>query len=88
MPQLVALVQLVADQIFTKRERNIYPHQTGKRRTSSPTQKCRICWGYVGFLKGKLLDFVHTPKTNMDTQNDGLEKVTGPFQNGNFWYLC
>ena len=27
------------------------------------------------------------PKTNMDTQNDGLEKVT-PLKNGNFWYLC
>ncbi len=27
------------------------------------------------------------PKTNMDTQNDGLEKVT-PFKHGNFWYLC
>ncbi len=27
------------------------------------------------------------PKTNMDTPNDGLEKVT-PFKNGNFWYLC
>ena len=27
------------------------------------------------------------PKTNMDTQNDGSEKVT-PFKNGNFWYLC
>ena len=27
------------------------------------------------------------PKTNMDTQNDGLEKVT-PFKNDNFWYLC
>ncbi len=27
------------------------------------------------------------PKTNMDTQNDGLEKVT-PFKNGDFWYLC
>ena len=25
------------------------------------------------------------PKTNMDTQNDGLEKVT-PFRNCNFWY--
>ena len=25
------------------------------------------------------------PKTNMDTQNDGLEKVT-PFKHGNFWY--
>ena len=27
------------------------------------------------------------PKTNMDTQNDGLEKVN-PFENFNFWYLC
>ena len=27
------------------------------------------------------------PKTNMDTQNDGLEKVP-PFKNGNFGYLC
>ena len=27
------------------------------------------------------------PKTNMDTQNDGLEKVT-PFKHGNCWYLC
>ena len=27
------------------------------------------------------------PKTNMDTQNDGLEKVT-PFKYGHFWYLC
>ena len=21
-------------------------------------------------------------------QNDGLEKVTGPYKNGNCWYLC
>ena len=27
------------------------------------------------------------PKTKMDTQNDGLEKIT-PFKNGNVWYLC
>ncbi len=27
------------------------------------------------------------PKTNMDTQNDGLEKVPA-FKHGNFWYLC
>ncbi len=26
-------------------------------------------------------------KTNMDTQNDGLEKATVPCKNGNFWYL-
>ena len=30
----------------------------------------------------------HTPpKTNMDTQNDGLEKVV-PFKYGHFWYPC
>ena len=30
----------------------------------------------------------YTPlKTNMDTENDGLEKVT-PFKYGHFWYLC
>ena len=27
------------------------------------------------------------PKTNMDTQNAGLAKVS-PFKNGNFWYPC
>ena len=27
------------------------------------------------------------PKTNMDTQNDGLEKVT-PLKHGKIWYLC
>ena len=27
------------------------------------------------------------PKTNMDTQNDGLERVT-PSKNGNLWYPC
>ena len=26
-------------------------------------------------------------KTKMETQNDGLEKVT-PFECGHFWYLC
>ena len=26
-------------------------------------------------------------KTNMDIQNDGLEKVA-PFKHGSFWYLC
>ena len=29
------------------------------------------------------------PKTNMDTQNDGLEKEkVAPLKYGNFWYLC
>ena len=27
------------------------------------------------------------PKTSMDTQNDGLEKVV-PFKYGHVWYLC
>ena len=27
------------------------------------------------------------PKTNMDTQNDGLDMVT-PVKHGRFWYLC
>ena len=27
------------------------------------------------------------PKTNMDTQNDGLEEVT-PLKHGHFWYPC
>ena len=38
------------------------------------------------------LDFYHLkknipPKTNMDTQNNGLEKVI-PFKYGHFGYLC
>ena len=33
-------------------------------------------------------DSVYTPpKTNMDTQNDGLENVS-PFKYGHFWYPC
>ena len=35
-------------------------------------------------MKKKILTL---PKTKMDTQNVGLEKVT-PFKHGNFWYLC
>ncbi len=27
------------------------------------------------------------PKTNMDTQNDGWEKVAA-FKYGHFWYVC
>ena len=27
------------------------------------------------------------PKSDMDTRNDGLQKVT-PLKNDNFWYLC
>ncbi len=29
-----------------------------------------------------------SPKTNIDTQNDGLEKVDSLLKNGKFWYLC
>ncbi len=35
----------------------------------------------------KMYGIFTIPKTNMDTQNDGLEKVT-PLKHGNFWYLC
>ena len=35
-----------------------------------------------------ILEEISTPpKTNMDTQNDGLEKVT-PLKHGNCWYPC
>ena len=33
------------------------------------------------------IKWITLPKTNMDTQNDGLEKVT-PFKHGISWYLC
>ena len=35
----------------------------------------------------KMFEEKYTPKTNMDTQNDGLEKVA-PFRYGHFLYLC
>ncbi len=38
-----------------------------------------------GYINTHSVSFLDTlPKTNMDTQNDGLEKVT-PFKHGNFW---
>ena len=50
-------------------------------------QQCRVApWRmnvHTDFFSGLRL---HPPKTNMDTQNDSLEKVT-PFKYGNFWYL-
>ena len=42
--------------------------------------------GSSGTQKTRTRSGVTLPKTNMDTQNDGLEKVT-PFKTGNFWYL-
>ena len=48
----------------------------GRNEVSEPN------WSY------KMYEHLFTlPKTNMDTQNDGLEKVI-PFKHGNFWYLC
>ena len=41
---------------------------------------------YLQFQGAKFCPFRFTPpKTNMDTQNDGLEKVT-PLKSGHFWY--
>ena len=36
---------------------------------------------------GFMLFHVTPPKTDMDSQNDGLEKVV-PFKYGHSWYLC
>ena len=41
-------------------------------------------WRYSFYID---LPKITLPKTNMDTQNDGLKKAT-PFKNGNCWYLC
>ena len=49
-----------------------------------------LCISYwtLGFSIAMLVSNRATPpKTNMDTQKDGLEKVT-PLKNDNFWYLC
>ena len=35
----------------------------------------------------KIKQFPIHPKSDIDTQNDGLEKVV-PFEYGHFWYLC
>ena len=49
----------------------------------------KICASQIGNFPKIGVKIKNTlPKTNMDTQNDGLEKVTGPLKNGNFWYLC
>ena len=68
-------------------------------RGSSETKK--ICCDLLGsFDLREEVEFLHLiypiifqpfpltpPKTNVDTQNDGLEKVV-PFKYGHFWYLC
>ena len=41
----------------------------------------------LNFLKSHGANNYSPENERMDTQNDGLEKVT-LFQNGNFWYLC
>ena len=66
-------------------EANQQPHAgaviigTTTKRQELPQKNVGRCWD---FAKG-----VTHPKTKMDTQNDGLEKVTS-FKHGNFWYLC
>jgi len=47
-----------------------------------------IVGGGKGPLTGRLIAFdeVTPPKSNMDTQNDGLDKVA-PSKYGHFWYL-
>ena len=43
---------------------------------------------FLGHVSKSGVDIYSTTlKTNMDTQNDGLEKVA-PFKYGHFWYLC
>ena len=53
--------------------------------------KTLFLWRVKGYVTAKefyVQKLVTTPpKTNMDTQNDGLERVTS-FKNGNFGYLC
>ena len=51
---------------------------------SVATGKMAIGWHTRHFVEYKLNT---RPKTNMDAQNDSLEKVT-PFKNGNLLYLC
>ncbi len=56
----------------------------------SGTLAFKAWWGGIIFMLGGIFDQkvqVPPPKTKMDTQNDGLERVT-PFKHGNFWYLC
>ena len=48
-----------------------------------PRLKSGISYRYFRRL---FIQFITSPKTNMDTQNDGLEKVT-PLLYGHFWYL-
>ena len=54
---------------------------------SLPTPTVEDRWISSGKFMCKISMNNTLPKTNMDTQNDGLEKVT-PFEHGNFWYLC
>ena len=49
-----------------------------------PRLKSGISYRYFRRLS---IQFITSPKTNVDTQNNGLEKVT-PLQYGHFWYLC
>ena len=48
-----------------------------------------VFWGGLSKVEDPESSFFQftPPKTNMDTQNDGLEKVT-PFKYSHFGYLC
>ena len=46
-----------------------------------------MSWACVLVLSLYVCCLFTPPKTNMDTQNDGVEEVT-PFKNDNYWYLC
>ena len=54
---------------------------------SQDISRGEVAEGHLTMRKSKNFTIISTlPKTNMDTQNDGLEKVT-PLKNGNCWYL-
>ena len=67
------------------------PHQT----TTTPRARLRLGAAKVGGevmqVAGPVRDLrIKKVKFSRleDTQNDGLEKVRGPFKHGNCWYLC
>ncbi len=93
----------MAKQVQTKNKKNEWQRteklrsksQTHLKQSKHPPPKISIRFGTK--FRIEVVTFQNTtprprrwytlPKTNMDTQNDGLEKVT-PLKNGNCWYLC
>ena len=81
---------LCATKIFRKsKHRRIYPWFAAFLAVHHPKihQSHYITYTQtLDFYKGNPSKLPYTPlKTNMDTQNHGLEKVT-PLKNGNYWY--